>query len=1154
MAIETKFGKKTLSLLEFTNISHEIEPYLSKIIMSLLKLLGFTLTRSCETSFLLHPKNFTFSVLDIESCLPVVYHSVHLLEFAQGKLLVKMAEKTKNTSYPDIVMSDKPFGYWKLDDLAGSKYAHNLGPTGTELMGSISSGVTKQVASSLCNIAQQSNVAFSFNVEKNSHVDFRYSDTLNPLDPNQSFTIECWVKATGGEGTKRVFICSGSFSLYISKYDNWCCSLSSAVYLTTIHLTGSKVEYNKITHVVFTYDGTMAKFYINSVLSASAYCEELYQKLTVDEEIKSKKKLQLLDQEEQNEIKKSIEEAKQIEGKRLDDPSSKQELETIAKKLIDKRNLERKRVKDRLSTQSKVSTTLVNRTTKQAAADTISSPNHINKITMLNEINNKGPTILDSVDSLSINEKLPPQLLMGEALYIAKQQILGEIEKKISDRVHEKYIKLKEEQIKENEKIKSKSSKKLKIPFCLGATSPNKNNSEYSNYFTGELCHVAFYEHLLGETQIQHHYVIGTKDKSMEVGRLYKLASDRFKVALRKVPNDKLLLDEYAKALCSHYSLDASRYEDQSEYKAKVLQSVHFFYDTKIEDGIAALLDGLPPDTLYCDIVYDGYYSLMKLNKHYYDNSIDRLGKLPEKFKLLQEDIDHKYSEVGASMIKNVVKIDPTYYGRNTNLNWVENLISPSLVTHIIHTVNQGLSLRDLELSNIPDVTIADIDTITNNLHGIEHINLSNCTNICEKSIDYISKRCKNLESLVLNNCPILNDNCVQMIANLQNLHSLSLEKCGLVTDDGIITVVNNCQLLEDLNLNNMRGITDSTLKAIGRKCSMLKSLKLEWSLQITDDGMLPFIHDLFPFYLNILDLEGCGRITDKTVIELSKTFTNLQVLNISHCSSITDEGAVYASHKLWCLTHLYLSELNSITDKSFFYNPLIDDRPLSKSNFFASLLVLDVTDCHQLTDDTIHGISDRCNQLKSIVLSGCNRLTKKSIEYLCGNESLHETLTNIDISYCLNFEDADIELLVCNFIQLQKLNITGLGKITDKAVESISDKLYSLSSLWLCHCRLITDQSLFYLSNKSWMELLDLSYCRRITDTGLNSIADSHSGLKTLNIAYCIKITEECVSKIIHRCEHLLSLDVSSCPNITLKFCKILEQIRIGVYFIIFS
>lgn len=308
-------------------------------------------------------------------------------------------------------------------------------------------------------------------------------------------------------------------------------------------------------------------------------------------------------------------------------------------------------------------------------------------------------------------------------------------------------------------------------------------------------------------------------------------------------------------------------------------------------------------------------------------------------------------------------------------------------------------------------------------------------------------------------------------------------------------------------------------------------------------------INTIIPSYMNILDLSGCSRLTDETIVALSKTFTNLQVLNISHCNSVTDNGTVYISHKLWHITHLNLAELNSITDTSFFYNPLIDDRPLSKENFFASLLVLDVTDCHQLTDSTIHGISERCNQLKTLILSGCRRLTSQSIEYLCANEILHETLTYLDISYCLNFGDEDIELLVNSFLQLQKLNLTGLGKITDKAIEVISDKLYTIDSLYLGHCRLLTDQALFNLSNKSWIELLDLSYCRRITDIGLNAIAEAHSGLKILNVAYCAKLTEQCINRLFHKCEHLVSLDVSSCPQISEQFCQLLKQMRVGVY-----
>lgn len=828
LALDAKYGPGSLTVKEATNITVIIEPHLTNIVLSLLDSLGFTITRTCEESLEENPKNFVFSVLDIDSCLPIVYHSIHLLEYAQGKLLVKMAEKKKNTSYPDVVLSDKPFGYWKLDDLAGSKFAHNVGPTGTQLMGNITQGVAKQIPCTLCNISQQNNVAFGFNVANKTRIDYRYNDNLNPLNNNTCFSIECWAKAKGGENTKRVILCTGRYCLYASKFDNWCCNLTSAVHLTTITLTGPTITYNEWTHLFFTYDGTMAKLYVNSVLVASVYSDELFKKAVVDQEYKLKKRFQAIDLEEEKEAKHEIDEAKEIEGQRLDQPSSKKELEVIAKKLIEKRNIERKRMKERNTTQTKLGRAMTEQTTKKAAEITESAPDHVNQVTIQNEIDEDKVTILESIDVANPKEKLPPQLLMGEALRLAKEQLLTQLESSIKERVHEKYEKMKQEEVKSQEVLKQKAIEKLKIPLCIGAQTPSKNEIEGTDFYEGELCHVAIYTNTIDRTHIKQHYVMGTKDNSTEVGRFYKLASDRFKLALRKVPNDKLILDDYAKALCAHYSLDATRYEDQSEYKADVMKAIHFFYDTHIEDGIAALLDGLPADPLYCDVVYEGYFLLMKLNSHYYDDSVERLGKLPEKFMLLSDGIDPKYSEVGASMIQNVVCINPTYYGRNTSLDWVNSLTTPRLVTHIIHTVIQGMSLRDLELPNMPDISVHEIDILSNNLHGIEHLNLSGCNGVSEESVAFLAKRCQKLESLVLDNCPLLNDICVQYIANLHNLRNLSLEKCSLVSDEGVIPVVQSCQFLEDLNLNNMRSITDLTLDAIGKNCSMLKSLKIE--------------------------------------------------------------------------------------------------------------------------------------------------------------------------------------------------------------------------------------------------------------------------------------------------------------------------------------
>ncbi|MBD2483494.1 LamG domain-containing protein [Planktothrix sp. FACHB-1365] len=104
-----------------------------------------------------------------------------------------------------------------------------------------------------------------------SYVEIPYSVALNP----SQFTVTCWAKVTGGQGTYRSVVSSRDIStgnscgyiIYAGTDNKWQFWLGDHT-KDWIKVIGSDIVLNQWTHIAATFDGSQAKLYINGVLAA----------------------------------------------------------------------------------------------------------------------------------------------------------------------------------------------------------------------------------------------------------------------------------------------------------------------------------------------------------------------------------------------------------------------------------------------------------------------------------------------------------------------------------------------------------------------------------------------------------------------------------------------------------------------------------------------------------------------------------------------------------------------------------------------------------------------------------------------------------------------------------------------------------------------
>jgi hypothetical protein len=107
--------------------------------------------------------------------------------------------------------------------------------------------------------------------------------------------------------------------------------------------------------------------------------------------------------------------------------------------------------------------------------------------------------------------------------------------------------------------------------------------------------------------------------------------------------------------------------------------------------------------------------------------------------------------------------------------------------------------------------------------------------------------------------------------------------------------------------------------------------------------------------------------------------------------------------------------------------------------------------------------------------------------------------------------------------------------KITNAGLESIAEGCPSLQSLRLNYCYSITDTGLRSITEScSTLQSFVISYCDGITDAGLRSIAEGCSTLQSLDFGGCDSITDAGLESIAEGCPRLQSLEISAYDSIT--------------------
>lgn len=206
---------------------------------------------------------------------------------------------------------------------------------------------------------------------------------------------------------------------------------------------------------------------------------------------------------------------------------------------------------------------------------------------------------------------------------------------------------------------------------------------------------------------------------------------------------------------------------------------------------------------------------------------------------------------------------------------------------------------------------------------------------------------------------------------------------------------------------------------------------------------------------LNVIDLCPVSRrFTAQSFERVTNECKNVRILNLANCKWINSELLI----------------------------PVIEYNP--------HIVVLDISGCYEVTNDTLHKLALNCKSLKTLKLKEChwvNAFAITNIAFNCSNledvnlvscwevsdDSAIDLITNcinlkqLSLSKIYGITDRTLNALAVYAKNLEYLNVSGCWRITDYGIRKIGEYCHSLSHLIVGDCRDVTDDSLSYLRSK---------------------------------------------------------------------------------------
>ena len=277
---------------------------------------------------------------------------------------------------------------------------------------------------------------------------------------------------------------------------------------------------------------------------------------------------------------------------------------------------------------------------------------------------------------------------------------------------------------------------------------------------------------------------------------------------------------------------------------------------------------------------------------------------------------------------------------------------------------------------------------------------------------------------------------------------------------------------------------------------------------------------------LQTLDIAGCYYTNDHTLMHaFVSEMREMAELNFSFCTSVTDLGVSSAVEKCPNLESLYLQGCSNVR---------LNDATKRSLNQCNRLQTLSVAGCKQINISSFRGLCDKdkgegFTHLRHLNLRDCDHICNTCLQYISNHL---KTLESLDISFCISLTDEGLEAIAKGLQKLKVLKIQAVDNVTSNGLGHIANRCTRLKHLDVGFCDWVDDDCLEKVSSGKIMnslEHLNLA-CARITDVGIQVVAETFHQLKHLNLGQCQALTDWSLCLIRDNLVDLVSIDIYGC------------------------
>ncbi|KAK1321444.1 hypothetical protein QJS10_CPA03g01913 [Acorus calamus] len=307
----------------------------------------------------------------------------------------------------------------------------------------------------------------------------------------------------------------------------------------------------------------------------------------------------------------------------------------------------------------------------------------------------------------------------------------------------------------------------------------------------------------------------------------------------------------------------------------------------------------------------------------------------------------------------------------------LENL--PGLTGKGFSSLGSSEAVEVLSVRSCSNLNDASFNDRNDGFVGLKHIMVKNCSTLSDKGLTGFIQSARHLQSLTLEDCSgVTSKGLMEALKKCRDsLKTLSIVKCNSLSEDGEAEEEPlELPTLETLSLKKCPGVGDLFLSRIACACKFINHLALVGLSSVTDRGVSSILNAVNAKKKTLvsLDLGGCSRITDRTVVAASKIFgERLRSLSFDGCLGLTDRSLEAIRESCHGLEEVDLSGCVGVTDEGVL--------SLASAKH-QTIKVLSLAGCTGITDRGLGFIEMMmCGSLVGLNVKKCSGLSREGIE-----------------------------------------------------------------------------------------------------------------------------------------------------------------------------